>query len=151
MPKQPDPPNRPGEKRPGLWGWFEIRPKDQASIAALVAAGLVFSWASWWRHDGHRDGMVRIDRAEPLEALYQVDVNHAPWPEFVVLPNIGETLARRIVADREANGAFATVEELQRVSGIGPRTLDLMRPYLLPIADSSDIAANDHPAEEALP
>ncbi|MEM9354266.1 MAG: helix-hairpin-helix domain-containing protein [Planctomycetota bacterium] len=151
MPKQADPPDRPGQHRHGLRGYFEIRPKDQASIAALVAAGLVFSWASWWRQDGHNGGMVRIDRADPLQALYQVDVNHAPWPEFVVLPNIGETLARRIVADRDANGDFTSVEDLQRVSGIGPRTLDMMRPYVLPIADATDIASNRDASAESLP
>lgn len=35
------------------------------------------------------------------------------------LPGIGPVLAQRIVADREQNGPFATVDDLTRVSGIG--------------------------------
>ncbi len=36
---------------------------------------------------------------------------------------MGEATARKIVADREANGPFRTVEDLKRVSGIGDKKL----------------------------
>uniref|UniRef100_UPI000ADBF17F ComEA family DNA-binding protein n=1 Tax=Demequina gelatinilytica TaxID=1638980 RepID=UPI000ADBF17F len=36
------------------------------------------------------------------------------------LPGIGPVLAARIVADREANGPFLTLDDLTRVSGVGP-------------------------------
>ena len=35
------------------------------------------------------------------------------------LPGIGESLARRIIAYREANGPFGSIEEIMEVSGIG--------------------------------
>ena len=34
-------------------------------------------------------------------------------------PVIGESLARRIIAYREANGPFGSIEEIMEVSGIG--------------------------------
>jgi competence protein ComEA len=37
---------------------------------------------------------------------------------------VNENLAHRIVAGRP----YASVEDLQRVSGIGPKTLELLRP-----------------------
>lgn len=40
-----------------------------------------------------------------------------------ILTGIGETRALAIVADREANGPFVTVDDLTRVSGIGPATV----------------------------
>ena len=46
------------------------------------------------------------------------------------LKGIGQTLAHRIVADREVNGPFRSVDELLRVEGIGPATLDEIRPWL---------------------
>jgi competence protein ComEA len=42
----------------------------------------------------------------------------------VSLPGIGETLADRIIAYREANGPFQTIEDLQNVVGIGEKKLD---------------------------
>jgi len=51
------------------------------------------------------------------------------------MPDIGEQLARRIVADRQQNGPFRDLADLRRVRGIGPKTLEGMRPYLLPVPD----------------
>jgi competence ComEA-like helix-hairpin-helix protein len=48
-----------------------------------------------------------------------LNVNHATAVELEALPGIGPALARRIVADREAQGPFATVVALDRVPGIG--------------------------------
>jgi competence protein ComEA len=53
----------------------------------------------------------------PVTAL---NVNRATAVELERLPGIGPSLARRIVADREARGPFATVQALDRVPGIGP-------------------------------
>lgn len=57
-----------------------------------------------------------------------IDLNSASAAELEMLPGIGPTLAQRIVDDREANGAFASVEGLQRVRGIGPRTVEKIAP-----------------------
>jgi competence protein ComEA len=43
------------------------------------------------------------------------------------LPGIGPSLARRIVAYREQNGPFRRVEDLQRVSGVGPKMIVRLR------------------------
>jgi len=51
------------------------------------------------------------------------------------MPNIGEQLAKRIVAERTDRGPFRDLAELRRVRGIGPKTLESMKPYLLPIPD----------------
>jgi competence protein ComEA len=39
-------------------------------------------------------------------------------------------LAGRITAYREAHGPFNKIEELQQVSGIGPKKLAQVKPYL---------------------
>ncbi|MBI5482645.1 MAG: helix-hairpin-helix domain-containing protein [Deltaproteobacteria bacterium] len=56
-----------------------------------------------------------------------IDPNRADEAELRALPGIGPALAKRIVESRRAQGPFATVEELRRVRGIGPRTLDRLR------------------------
>jgi competence protein ComEA len=113
-----------------------LRRADQATVAALVLAALVTMAVYAWRHGGPRGAMIEIDRAPPLSARFQVDINAAAWPEIAQLPEVGETLARRIVASREKDGPFAGHEDLRRVPGIGPKTLERMRPYLLPLKEA---------------
>ena len=50
-----------------------------------------------------------------------VNINTATVSELDALPGIGESTARKIVADRSANGPFKTIEDLKRVSGIGDK------------------------------
>jgi competence protein ComEA len=116
-----------------------LRPREQRTVAIVAVGVLALLAAAWWRHGGHRGQMIDIDRAPPLVAKFQVDVNKADWPELIQLPGIGRTLAQRLVEERQANGAFRDVDDLGRVGGIGPRTLERIRPYLLPIPRESDI------------
>jgi competence protein ComEA len=105
---------------------------QQVVAALLIAGGLAYiGWHQWAA--ARRGGVIEIERAPPLVAHYQVDINRAQIPEFLLLPEIGEALARRIVEDREANGPFRDHDDLRRVSGIGPKTLETIRPYLLPL------------------
>lgn len=60
----------------------------------------------------------------------RVDMDVASAAEIEGLPRIGPTLARRIVADREANGPFGSLEELTRVKGIGPTIARTIAPYV---------------------
>ena len=52
----------------------------------------------------------------------KVNINTAGADELMRLDGIGEKLAGRIIADREENGAFARIEDITRVSGIGEVT-----------------------------
>jgi competence protein ComEA len=109
-------------------------------VAVAAASALILLAAVWWRHGAHRGAMIDIDRAPPLVAKFQVDVNKADWPELIQLPGVGQTLARRLIAERQQHGAFREFDDLRRVSGIGPRTLERIKPYLLPIPKDTGIA-----------
>lgn len=56
-----------------------------------------------------------------------IDINAADWTSFSQLEGIGPTLGFRIVAEREHFGPFKTIDDLLRVEGIGPLTLDRIR------------------------
>ena len=51
----------------------------------------------------------------------KVNINTASAAQLDTLPGVGASTAEKIVADREANGPFKTVEDLKRVSGIGDK------------------------------
>jgi competence protein ComEA len=69
-------------------------------------------------------------RNTPLAEGERIDPNRAPEVELARLPGVGPALARRIVADREAEGPFRAPEELARVSGIGDATVERIRDLL---------------------
>lgn len=94
--------------------------------------------------------MIELEDARPLDYRYRVDLNRAEWPELAQLPDIGPTLADRIVESRETEGPYLDHEELLRVKGIGPKTLEKIRPYLLPMPGGADFAGDVVP-DEAIP
>ena len=52
-----------------------------------------------------------------------VNINKADSNALQSLPGIGPSKADAIVADRTANGPFASCSDLQRVRGVGPATV----------------------------
>ncbi len=59
-----------------------------------------------------------------------VHLNSAAVGDLDALDGIGPSLAARIVAYRAAHGGFRSVDELDEVSGIGPKRLEALRPLL---------------------
>lgn len=49
----------------------------------------------------------------------RVNINTADADELMTLPGIGQVLAGRIIAYRQEHGAFAGIDEITQVEGIG--------------------------------
>lgn len=60
---------------------------------------------------------------------HPVNINQATVAELSALPSIYASVAQNIVSYREQNGYFTSLEELRKVSGIGKKRLDNLRPY----------------------
>lgn len=56
-----------------------------------------------------------------------VDLNTATPADLDALPGVGPVTAAAIIAWREANGKFTSVDQLSEVDGIGPARLDKLR------------------------
>jgi competence protein ComEA len=67
---------------------------------------------------------IRLALGVPL------DVNQASVAELARVPGINDKLADRIVALRVRKGGFSGLENLCEVKGIGPATVNRLRPYL---------------------
>ncbi|WP_439624801.1 ComEA family DNA-binding protein [Gemmata sp.] len=59
-----------------------------------------------------------------------LDLNRADRAELEQVPGLGPALAREIADDRQKRGAFRSVEELRRVKGVGPATLEKVRAFV---------------------
>jgi competence protein ComEA len=103
---------------------------DGVTIADAIGAAGGFS-------DNADEGSVNL--AAPLrdgnqvhvrgigDVPQRVNVNTADEWLLEALPGIGETLARRIVDYRNANGPFLRIEDLTSVDGIGPAAIEKLR------------------------
>ena len=77
-------------------------------------------------------GLIRLrttPRKVPGPPMFRLDINQAGVQEWMLMPGIGPTMARRIIADRQSRGPFRSVDDLARVTGIGEKTIAQVRPY----------------------
>jgi len=114
-------------------GWGDETTRGLALLlaCALLAAGIV-EFAGEQPSSSSLRPAVFVYRnvevlAPRLSVRGRVNVNTAGIADLVRLRGIGETLAGRIIAFREANGPFACLDDLAGVQGIGPSTIDGFR------------------------
>jgi len=60
-----------------------------------------------------------------------IDPNLSSQEDLETLPGIGPTLAQRIIDYRRAHGPYKKIDDLRKVSGIGRRKLEKLRPYVV--------------------
>ncbi|HHT7659156.1 TPA: helix-hairpin-helix domain-containing protein [Streptococcus suis] len=60
----------------------------------------------------------------------KVNLNTATEADLQTISGIGAKRATDIIAYREANGGFKSVDDLNNVSGIGDKTIESIRPYV---------------------
>lgn len=69
--------------------------------------------------------------ARPVTGVARrINLNTATQAELELLPDIGPTVAKRIIDYRAQRGGFSSTGELDRIKGIGPRTLERLRPLV---------------------
>jgi len=115
---------------------FHMVPAPGRAHAALAAAGVeAGAFVDAQLEPGTRlvvaGGAWRAEAmAERLVFGLPIDPNTATAAGLEAIPGIGPALAMEIVADRASLGPFSSVEDLDRVKGIGPATVEAMRPFV---------------------
>jgi competence ComEA-like helix-hairpin-helix protein len=74
--------------------------------------------------------IVKLEGALRLMVGRGLDVNNDRCEDLALLPGIGLAKAKRIIAYRKRNGFFETPQELEKVRGIGPATVNRLAPWL---------------------
>jgi competence protein ComEA len=104
-------------------GLYPFRADDRLDDLISAAGGL---------QNGADLSQVTLSISDPgtTPAAQRIDINRAEAWLLAALPGIGDTHARDIVAYREANGPFRSVNELLNVKGIGQATLDKIKDFI---------------------
>lgn len=127
-------------ERPGL---YELSAGDRV-IDAIAAAGGLRDEAdpagvnlARLLSDGEQltvpaVGEVSASTAPGISSDGRIDLNTADVGALDTLPRIGPAIAQRIIDHRNAHGPFASADDLLAVSGIGAKTVEALRPLVVP-------------------
>lgn len=63
----------------------------------------------------------------PVVSGGTINVNTATSAELELLPQIGPKMAERIIEYRTSHGRFKSLNDLDKVKGIGPKTLEKLK------------------------
>lgn len=102
----------------------------QITLAVLASTALVWLlMTTWWYPSFSLFQDILAHQREGLgeTAVLRIDLNVAEPRELSLLPGVGPVLASRIAENRIRLGPFASVDDLSRVYGIGPKTLNQLR------------------------
>lgn len=107
--------------------------KDAELVAARQAKG-AWAYTDWNSLPAERNAQRQEEQEEKIAlgtqiAVESVDPNSASRDELMRIPGIGEVTALAIIEARP----FQSVDDLTRVRGIGPKTLEKIRPWLDPV------------------
>jgi competence protein ComEA len=80
------------------------------------------------------DEVARFDAAVTLEG--QININTASAAELELLPGVGPSIAGRIVSYR-AKHPFKQRNNIMRVKGVGPKTFDKIKEFLVVEGDTN--------------
>jgi competence protein ComEA len=102
-------------------------PKPKADLSLLNLAAALTDGTQILVPTAGPPGAAPVPGDTPGSAAGLIDINTASATELETLSGIGEVLAATIVEYRDQNGPFASVDDLEDVSGIGPATLEEIR------------------------
>ncbi len=60
----------------------------------------------------------------------KININTASLEDLQKIKGVGPSTAAKIIALREELGTFTSIEQLLQVKGIGPKTLEKMKPEI---------------------
>ena len=117
-------------KQPGV---YELRSNSRVHDAIYKAGGMTADEAVIYVAKEGED-VPALGSSEspatssaPAEKTGKVRLNRATESELQTVSGIGQKRAQDIIAYREANGPFRSVDDLKNVSGIGEKTLEKLR------------------------
>lgn len=127
-----DPPEQPSSDAPrdSVGSALGLVRSDRLFLVVAVGLILLLIAMQLWRRTSTGGETVEIQRLAEQRYEFRIEINEATWVEWMQLEGIGEIMGRRIVQDREERGPFRSIEDVRRVSGIGPKTMDNIRHHL---------------------
>lgn len=102
------------------------RTANYHAVRSLVLVVLLILFVGWLVSPSYGPDSAGGRKALPASPQFSIDINAATRQELESLPSVGPSMAGAILASRQEAGPFASIQELDRVPGIGPATIELL-------------------------
>lgn len=107
---------------------------DRSRVVLTLILGVVMMGVVAFVSTARPDRLDEVAASRPI--TFRIDPNQADTQTLCLLPGIAKGKARAIVDDRDANGPFASAQEMERVSGIAGKIRAAITPWIT--LESSD-------------
>lgn len=87
--------------------------------------------AGIWEFEDRIGEIILSEEAQEQKDLFPLNINTATQSQLEHLPAVGPARAKSIIEYRDRNNGFNSVEELTEIRGIGPATLERLRPLVV--------------------
>lgn len=112
---------------PSSFLWLTNR--DQWLVVTVSVIVVILLAVKWQRLRYVDRSEIIVERASD-DIGYRIDLNSATWVELTQLRDVGPVTAKKIVSNRDEFGPFSSIDDLQRVKGVGPKTVEKNRRWL---------------------
>lgn len=105
--------------------------KDSVAVFQELESTAYDARVGMWKEPHMVGQKVQTSDAAFLENLFPLNINTATQKELEFLPTVGPGRAQIILEYRERKGGFKKLEDLERIKGIGPATLEKLKPLII--------------------
>lgn len=131
------------DRHDGQARWFGWSPAQRRVLTLLLGILLVYLSIRFALDRSPVPDPQPPEGSRAAELASRIDPNTADWQTLSAVPTLGSKRAKDIVAFRErarasdpSKAVFRTSVDLMQVRGIGPATIENLRPYLIFPSDS---------------
>jgi comEA protein len=131
-----------------LINWLALTPMERNVILFLTLTLVIGAAIRFYQEKISPDRQFDYRSVDSTFALFQksvksdsirqhegssnriVNINVATKAELTALPGIGDVLADRIIRQRDEQGEFETISELQNIKGISKKKFEKLKPLI---------------------
>lgn len=118
---------RVGDAIEAAGGFTESAAPESVNLARQIQDGEQIIVADTSQFLRQSEQLPQSSTGSSQEYQGKVNLNTADETQLQTISGIGPSKAKKIIAYREANGPFKSVDDLKNVSGIGEKTLESIR------------------------
>jgi competence ComEA-like helix-hairpin-helix protein len=115
----------------GAYNEYYFQPEDSVVKFRKAEEFAKVNKLGIWSYPEKIGSVIQTSEAAYKENLFPLNINTASLKDLTFLPTVGPGRAEMIIKYREKKGHFKKPEDLERIKGIGPATVEKLKPLII--------------------